>query len=138
MLNANKELINALTPKKFWGKWDIDFNDALQLSSAQGFFKPEELQYIRLRTEMTNDEARKVMGKSPRTMYHYQTSIFWKYHYALYLDKILNSNKIIEDKAPAFDSDSFAILGGVDASDYKAPPITTATAKKQRKGKSNG
>lgn len=87
------ELTEALTPKHTWGRWDVDFNDAQKLIAIPDYLSQEEKLYVFHRARgYSNAEVRQLMGKSIRTMYHYQTGVFWKYHYALYLQMFNEQN----------------------------------------------
>ena len=86
----SEEVIRALTPAKYWGKWDIDFEDAISLFQIKGFFNDEEKQFILLRSQgysMTDLRVR--MNRAPRTLYHHQKNVFYKYHYAKHIISLL-------------------------------------------------
>lgn len=82
----SEEVIRALTPAKYWGKWDIDFEDAISLFQIKGFFNDEEKEFIKLRAQgysMTDLRVR--MNRAPRTLYHHQKNVFYKYYYAKHI-----------------------------------------------------
>lgn len=78
----------------YWGKWDIDWQDAIALDDSVGdYFTPEARLYMSYRARgVPHNETRRLLGISSSVLLRLQQEIFWKYHYALYVSHMLGGS----------------------------------------------
>ncbi len=89
-MELTEELIHVLTPAVYWGKWDVDWEEARALMQVPGFFTPEEETYITLRSQGHSvTDVQKILKRSPRAVYHHQRDVFFKYYYAKFMEHAL-------------------------------------------------